>query len=109
VPVSEKASADTALFFAIHYGFFHFMFGCSCSHWPAVGGGLEVDRHRRHRVCRAARLAQRARLAADEPCDINLGAMLFLPYIRVLPIALGIGVVGYLHDSRRHCCARSGC
>jgi hypothetical protein len=99
VPVSEKGKHDTALFFALHYGFFHFMFGAfllalafpAAADWKWIGLGAAT-------FATQLALAQRARLAADAQCDINLGAMLFLPYIRVLPIALGIGVVGYLHE-----------
>lgn len=99
VPVNEQGKRDTALFFAIHYGFFHFMFGAfllalafpSTTDWKWIAFGAAT-------FALQLALTQRARLAADAQCDINLGAMLFLPYIRVLPIAAGIGVVGYLHD-----------
>jgi hypothetical protein len=99
VPVSERGKRDTALFFALHYGFFHFMFGAfllafafpSAADWKWIGFGAAT-------FAVQLALAQKARLAADAQCDINLGAMLFLPYIRVLPIALGIGVVGYARE-----------
>lgn len=99
VPVSEQGKRDTALFFTLHYGFFHFMFGAfllalafpAAADWKWIGFGAAV-------FALQLWLTQRARLEADAQCDINLGAMLFLPYVRVMPIALGVAVVGYLHD-----------
>ncbi len=100
VPVTEQAKRETALFFALHYGFFHAMFllFLAALAWPATAdwkwialGALGFGA--------SQALTQRARLAADAAAVPNLGAMLFLPYLRVLPIALSIGFIGYLHES----------
>lgn len=100
VPVTEQAKRETALFFALHYGFFHAMFllFLAALAWPAAAdwkwialGALGFGA--------SQALTQRARLAADAAAVPNLGAMLFLPYLRVLPIALSIGFIGYLHES----------
>lgn len=100
VPVTEQAKRETALFFALHYGFFHFMFllFLAALAWPAAADWKWIGLGALGFGASQA-LTQRARLAADAAAVPNLGAMLFLPYVRVLPIALSIGLIGYLHES----------
>lgn len=92
VPEDETGKRSTANFFAFHYGGFHlgylvFLFAehALSTWWDALAMlacGLSFV------------LSQRATYAAQHAADLrgkpNLGALMFTPYLRVLPMHLGI-------------------
>lgn len=90
--VSETRAGlvSTAVFFAFHYGFFHFIYlGFLLEVTPARGewrwiliGALAFA------VSQA--LGQPRRLAQDAAGRPNLGSMMFLPYLRIVPMHLTI-------------------
>ena len=92
VPETEAGKRSTAGFFAVHYGFFH--------------AGYLVFLLSQHRVSGAWNmltlfacgvsfvLSQRATYAAQHAADLrgkpNIGKLMFTPYLRILPMHLGI-------------------
>jgi hypothetical protein len=92
VPENDAGKRSTANFFVLHYGFFHL--------------GYLVFLLAQHRVsglwnmlilvaCGVSfALSQRATYAAQHAADLrgkpNLGRLMFTPYIRILPMHLGI-------------------
>src|SRR5690606_6752584 len=87
VPETEAGKRSVATFFLLHYGFFHFiyLFFLLAEHRVSLpleiiallGCGLSFV------------LSQRETFAAQHAADLqgrpNLGALMFLPYLRVLP------------------------
>ena len=98
VPETEAGKRSVATFFLLHYGFFHFiyLFFLLAEHRVSLpleiiallGCGLSFV------------LSQRETFAAQHAADLqgrpNLGALMFLPYLRVLPMHLGIILAGSL-------------
>ena len=90
VPETPKAARSTANFFAIHYGFFHlgyFVFLYQnidkLSRWDWLAFmGLAVSFVMSHGA------SFRQHVAADARGRPNLGVMLFLPYLRIIPMHL---------------------
>ena len=92
VPEDESGKRSTAWFFALHYGFFHFaylVFLC-VEHpvWQLRDVALLL-------ACGMSfALSQRATYAAQHAADLrgrpNLGALMFTPYLRVVPMHLAI-------------------
>lgn len=92
VPEDESGKRSTAFFFLAHYGIFHaaylvFLLGnhtgyTSLEVLALAGCGLGFL------------FSQRQTYAAQHAADLrgrpNLGALMFLPYLRVLPMHLGI-------------------
>jgi hypothetical protein len=90
VPETPQGARSTANFFALHYGFFHlcyFLFLCEHIHklsrwdWLAFMG-LSVSFVTTHGA------SFRQNLAADIRGRPNLGVLLFLPYLRIIPMHL---------------------
>ncbi|HEV7716935.1 MAG TPA: DUF6498-containing protein [Steroidobacteraceae bacterium] len=90
VPETPRALRSTANFFAIHYGFFHLGYLVflwqhidKLSRWDWLAfAGLSVSFVMSHGA------SFRQNLAADVRGRPNLGALLFLPYLRILPMHL---------------------
>jgi hypothetical protein len=92
VPEDESGKRSTANFFTLHYGLFHlFYFGFLCAeHPPGRGWDLAVLA-----ACGASFvLSQQQTYAAQHAADLrgkpNLGALMFTPYLRVVPMHLAI-------------------
>lgn len=91
VPATDRSKNRVTAFFCLHYGLFHlvylvFLFAkapSAAGEWPwIVGGGLAFV------IIQA--FAHRRVLAEDAQGCPNLGHMMFLPYLRILPIHLTI-------------------
>jgi hypothetical protein len=100
VPETVEGKRSAAGFFAFHYGFFHFgylvfllgmhSFEAWYDVWLMLACGLSFV------------LSQRQTYAAQHASDVrgvpNLGTLMFLPYLRIIPMHLGIilggGVTG---------------
>ena len=88
VPETEAGKNSTATFFALHYGAFHLVylvFLCK-AHLPDGWGDLAILA-----ACGVSFvLSQRRTYAAQHAADLrgrpNLGALMFLPYLRVVPM-----------------------
>jgi len=96
--VSDRTRRSTATFFAIHYGFFHLIYAVFLARlelspadwfWVGVAALAFFLNHR------SSFLRFRAADAQGEP---NIGALMFLPYLRVIPMHLmiifGMGFLG---------------
>lgn len=95
---NEKTRNETATFFVIHYGFFHFgylMFllagvnAIGALDWLLIAGtgvAFWLGHQRSHAL----------NVDADTRAMRNIGVMMFLPYARILPMHLcvGLAVVG---------------
>lgn len=100
VPENEKGKRSTASFFVLHYGFFHFaylMFLLGTvkldspwdAFWIAVCGFSYVFAQRK--TCEQ-------QIASDALGKPNLGRLMFLPYLRILPMHLTI-ILGMMSGS----------
>jgi hypothetical protein len=92
VPQTEAGKHSTATFFVIHYGFFHVAYLAfvismhRIAHWhdllALLACGLSFV------------FSQRATYAAQHAADVNgkpnLGALMFIPYLRIVPMHLAI-------------------
>jgi len=92
VPADESGKRSTASFFVMHYGLFHlvyFMFLCAEA---PVSGGLDalVVLACGFSYVVAQRQTCADQIASDALGTPNLGKLMFLPYLRVLPIHLAI-------------------
>ncbi len=100
VEATQAGARSTANFFALHYGFFHFGY-CAflaegadrLTRWDYLGfAGLAISFVMSHGT------SFRQNIEADLRGKPNLGVLLFLPYLRVLPmhitIIIGRGVAG---------------
>lgn len=95
VPENAQGKRSTANFFTLHYGFFHLCYlGFLFAEHPLSAGwdGIVLV------ACGVSFvLSQRQTYAAQHAADLrgrpNLGALMFLPYLRVLPMHLSI-IVG---------------
>ena len=98
VPENEKGKRSTASFFVLHYGFFHFaylMFLLGTvkldspwdAFWIVVCGFSYLFAQRK--TCEQ-------QIASDALGKPNLGKLMFLPYLRILPMHLTIifGMIG---------------
>jgi hypothetical protein len=92
VPEDDSGKRSTANFFAFHYGFFHagYLVFLLDSHWvDGLWNWLALL------ACGVSFvLSQRATYAVQHAADLrtapNLGALMFTPYLRVVPMHLGI-------------------
>ena len=92
VPQDESGKRSTAGFFALHYGFFHLGYlvflvaGHMVGSWRdgliLVACGVSFALSQRH--------TYEAQHAADLRGKPNLGALMFTPYLRVVPMHLAI-------------------
>lgn len=92
VPEDESGKRSTAGFFVLHYGFFHLVyFIFLCAETPLVNGldAIMVIACGFSYVV-AQRQTCAEQIAADARGTPNLGALMFLPYLRVLPMHLAI-------------------
>ncbi len=98
VPENEKGKRSTASFFVIHYGFFHFVYlifllgvvkldSAWDAFWIIVCGCSYV--FAQSKTCEQ-------QIASDALGKPNLGKLMFLPYLRILPMRLTIifGMMG---------------
>ena len=95
VPEDDRGKRSTANFFALHYGFFHlgYLVFLAAEHRPgapwdwllllACGASFVLSQRQTYREQHAADLRGRP----------NLGALMFTPYLRVVPMHLAI-IVG---------------
>lgn len=100
VPETAQGKCSTARFFVLHYGAFHlgYVVFLLSSHAAVVpleifvlasrGLSFAFSQHQTYRVQHAADLRGRP----------NLGTLMFLPYVRVLPMHLGIILGSALGD-----------
>ncbi len=92
VPENERGKRSTANFFAIHYGFFHLAYLVFLASQHRVDGWRDLS------ILLACGISfvysQRATYAAQHASDLrgkpNLGALMFTPYLRVVPMHLAI-------------------
>lgn len=96
VPATGAGRRQTASFFTLHYGFFHFGYAV----FIASGGGLP------HGIDLLATLAlavafawgledtYRRNRAVLDAVPLNLGTAMFMPYLRVIPMHLTILIGG---------------
>ena len=92
VPTNEEGKRSTALFFACHYGFFHLMY------FIFLVGDNRLTRPLDLLILLACGfsfvLSQRATYAAQHAADLrgcpNLGKIMATPYVRILPMHLGV-------------------
>lgn len=92
VPEDASGKRSTANFFALHYGFFHvgYLVFLVAGHGVGSWGDALVLA-----ACGVSfALSQRATYAAQHAADVrgmpNLGALMFTPYLRVVPMHLAI-------------------
>ena len=102
VPENEQGKRSTANFFLLHYGFFHFVYFVFVAStfpwddrptlvWVAAGAfGFLLSHH----------LSFRRNVEEDLKGRPNLGHMLFLPYLRIIPMHLTIIIGGSFTASR---------
>lgn len=92
VPEDESGKRSTANFFALHYGFFHFGYLAFLLTQHQVGSVRDAAILLACGVSFV--LSQRATYAAQHASDLkgvpNLGALMFTPYLRVVPMHLAI-------------------
>lgn len=92
VPEDESGKRSTANFFAIHYGFFHLAYFAFLASQHCVDGWRDLL------ILLACGVSfvysQRATYAAQHASDLrgkpNLGALMFTPYLRIVPMHLAI-------------------
>lgn len=92
VPEDESGKRSTATFFALHYGFFH------AGYLVFLLSGHAVGNWRDALILAACGvsfvLSQQQTYAAQHAADVrgkpNLGALMFTPYLRVVPMHLAI-------------------
>ncbi|KGQ18422.1 hypothetical protein LF41_717 [Lysobacter dokdonensis DS-58] len=92
VPENAQGKRSTANFFTLHYGFFHLAYlGFLCAEHPLEAGWDLIVLA----ACAASFvLSQRQTYAVQHDADLrgrpNLGTLMFVPYLRVLPMHLSI-------------------
>lgn len=102
VPVTPGSKYGVAVFFCLHYGFFHFIY---LFFLRTPGRGPEGDPVASYWLAGCALLflvqhafSLRQTLARDASGRPNLGKLMFLPYLRILPMHLtlifGLGFLG---------------
>ncbi|MEM7284448.1 MAG: DUF6498-containing protein [Pseudomonadota bacterium] len=115
VPETEKGKWSTAIFFAIHYGFFHvvyavFVFGAALGGDldDKFGGTWEPGSLEQFAMVIAVAVfavghwfSFRTNVEADLKGRPNLGKMMFLPYARIIPMHLTI-IFGFGFGSNRY-------
>jgi hypothetical protein len=92
VPEDERGKRSTAIFFTIHYGFFHVVYCVFLVGMHAVESWRDIV------VLFACGvsfvLSQRQTYAAQHAADLrgkpNLGTLMFTPYLRVVPMHIAI-------------------
>ncbi|HMB56176.1 MAG TPA: DUF6498-containing protein [Arenimonas sp.] len=92
VPENETGKRETAKFFVIHYGFFHLFYLLFLLAEARPAGFLDVVliAAAGYSFTYAQRKTFTEQVAADARGRPNLGALMFLPYLRVVPIHLSI-------------------
>lgn len=110
VEPTEATRRTVANFFALHYGGFHAFyfvflaaFGAEGEFGPTPTGadillfiGLGVAFLFAHRA------SHRRNLEADTRCERNLGSLMFLPYLRIVPMHLAILFGTQLADAKAY-------
>lgn len=98
VAPTDGTRRTVANFFAVHYGGFHALYFLFLLAFGA-GGEFGATPSARDVLFFAAlgiafvlahRASHRRNLAADLRCERNLGALMFLPYLRIVPMHLAI-------------------
>lgn len=92
VPNNEQGRRSTADFFVLHYGFFHagyVFFTVTQTGWPSRGDTLGIAALAVSFAFTHAH-SFRANRPAEEGRPISLGALLFVPYLRIVPMHLTI-------------------
>ncbi len=94
IPETAAAKRKVAGFFALHYGFFHFIYLMFLLFDGKPAGGTP-DTRWALMLCALAFLANHAyslfhNIAADRRGRPNIGTMMFLPYARIVPMHLTI-------------------
>lgn len=91
VPETQKAKRDTAFFFLVHYGFFHFVYAVFLAAQHPVNLAASGDLAFLTVAIAGFALTHGYSFIHNKGADFrhrkpNLGAMLFYPYMRVLPM-----------------------
>ena len=114
VPETSKGKWNTAIFFAAHYGFFHFVYAVFVSGIAfggqdnsEMGGPWEPDKLDFIWIALAVLgflvghwFSFRKNVEADLKGRPNLGTMMFLPYARIIPMHLTL-ILGFAIGSNR--------
>ena len=100
VPETAESRAATAGFLAMHYGFFHVIYAILLAAFGLTGNLGDTSRLGADDFWSVLALGalfvftqaveHRRAVAADRKLRPNIGAMLFLPYVRVVPMHLMI-------------------
>jgi hypothetical protein len=105
VPENKKGKTKTASFFAVHYGFFHFVYlvflGTDASDFIK---SLEGEKSLTYELCwilfavagflLSHWFSFRKNVEADLAHRPNIGTIMFLPYLRIIPMHLTIIIGG---------------
>lgn len=91
VPETQKAKRDTAFFFLVHYGFFHFAYAVFLATQHPVNLAASSDLAFLIVAIAGFALTHGYSFLHNKATDFrhrkpNLGTMLFYPYMRVLPM-----------------------
>jgi hypothetical protein len=92
VPNSPEGRRSTANFFVLHYGLFHVGYVVFTVHqagWPTAGDGVAIASLVVPFAFTHAH-SFRANWPTEAARPINLGALLFVPYLRIVPMHLTI-------------------
>lgn len=87
-PNTPQSRASAADFFVVHYGFFHagyLFFVVSRSGWPSAGEALGIAALAIPYAFTHAH-SFRANRPAEEGRPVSLGALMFVPYLRIVPM-----------------------
>jgi hypothetical protein len=95
VPETPEGKRSTANFFLMHYGFFHLGYAVflTVEHLPSSPVVLWLAAPALSFIV-GERATFRRHLASDPTWTPNLGTLLFQPYLRVIPMHLGIIAAG---------------
>ncbi|MCZ8132522.1 MAG: DUF6498-containing protein [Steroidobacteraceae bacterium] len=98
VPATRAGRVSTAAFFAVHYGFFHFGYALFVAHdggWP-TGTDLWATLALVLVFAWGHANSYRGNRRVEDEVPVNLGTVMALPYLRIIPMHLTIVFGGVL-------------
>jgi len=98
VPADQRTKITTALFFALHFGFFHFVYFIFLTTFTLAGSELNLSARSTNvwGVMLSAIIFLANHLYSffvnwpQEKLETNIGQQMFIPYIRIIPMHLTI-------------------